>query len=49
MAQSQYYEILKESDKNAEPRYFTNVEDQTVQYVITPDTTQVQFPTQQVS
>ncbi|XP_056631057.1 uncharacterized protein LOC130441410 isoform X1 [Diorhabda sublineata] len=49
MAQPQYYEILNEGGKNPEQQFFTNVEDQTVQYVITPDTTQVQFPNQQIT
>ncbi|KAG5874832.1 hypothetical protein JTB14_009289 [Gonioctena quinquepunctata] len=44
MAQPQYYEVLKQED-NPGQQFFTNVEDQTVQYVITPNKTQVQFPT----
>nr|CAH7720990.1 unnamed protein product [Callosobruchus chinensis] len=45
---SQYYEVLNQGEKTVEPQFYSNVEDQTVQYVITPDKTQVQFPTQQI-
>ncbi|CAH1953623.1 unnamed protein product [Acanthoscelides obtectus] len=45
---SQYYEVLNQGEKPSDTQFYTNVEDQTVQYVITPDKTQVQFPTQQV-
>lgn len=38
-----------QGDSNKEQQMYSNVEDQTVQYVITPDKTQVQYPTQQVS
>ncbi|CAG9825310.1 unnamed protein product [Phaedon cochleariae] len=48
MAESQYYEVLKQDEKSSEQQYFSNVEDQTVQYVITPNKTQTQFPTQQI-
>lgn len=45
---AQYYEVLSQGDKTSEQQFYNNVEDQTVQYVITPDKTQVQYPTQQV-
>lgn len=45
---AQYYEVLSQSDKTSEQQFYNNVEDQTVQYVISPDKTQTQYPTQQV-
>ncbi|XP_028149197.2 uncharacterized protein LOC114342259 isoform X1 [Diabrotica virgifera virgifera] len=48
MAQPQYFEVLNNSNKNQEQHFFSNIEDSTVQYVITPDNTQVQLPSQQI-
>lgn len=48
MAQSQYFDTLSQSEKSSDQQFYTNVEEHTVQYVITPDKSQVQFPTQQV-
>ncbi|KAJ8985564.1 hypothetical protein NQ317_011524 [Molorchus minor] len=46
---AQYYEVLSQrNDKAADPQFYNNIEDQTVQYVITPEKTQVQYPTQQI-
>lgn len=48
MAQSQYFDSLSQTEKNTEQQFYANVEEHTVQYVITPEKAQVQFPTQQV-
>lgn len=46
---AQYFDTLSQSEKNTEQQFYGNTEENTVQYVITPDKAQVQFPTQQVS
>lgn len=48
MSQSQYFDTLGQSEKNSDQQFYANVEEHTVQYVITPDKPQVQFPAQQV-
>ncbi|XP_018569684.1 uncharacterized protein LOC108909755 isoform X2 [Anoplophora glabripennis] len=44
--EEKYYEVLSQSDKSSEQQFYNNVEDQTVQYMISPDKTQ--YPTQQI-
>lgn len=48
MAQSQYFDTLSQSEKSSDQQFYSNAEERTVQYVITPDKAPVQFPTQQV-
>lgn len=45
---AQFFETLSQSEKNSDQQFFTNIEERTVQYVLTPEKSQVQFPTQQV-
>lgn len=48
MAQSQYFDAVSQNEKSSDQQFFTNVEERTVQYVIAPEKSQIQFPTQQV-
>ncbi|KAJ8910989.1 hypothetical protein NQ315_010818 [Exocentrus adspersus] len=45
---AQYYEVLSQVDKTTEQAFYSTVEDQAVQYVISPDKNQIQYPTQQI-
>lgn len=42
---AQFYDVVSPADKGQE-QFYNNVEEQTVQYVITPEKTQVQYPQQ---
>lgn len=48
MAQPQYFDALSQNEKSSDQQFYANVEEHTVQYVITQDKAQVQFPPQQV-